>query len=299
MKRRLLSILVVLGLMAPLMIVNAAPAAAQGMTVAQMQQHLKDHKCKPGPVDGIWGPQTELAMKRYQFANYEKIFGYQGGDPVDGIASPGGQTQALMLGQNGSDRRCRAWDAGSGNVNGVPGVSDNEYKIVLDQSKNWMWIILGTGGGNYDKLVGWGVVGNWKNSGNPNGIIPVGDYRMCGPGDSGSPIPPTGSQGPSDDADGGRGTAWHSVTFNGVWHLRDFRNWCNSSGGNVIDDGHTNIGFHQIPDDANTGARMHPQSSLGTSIAGESSGCTRVQESVANMYEEAFRYWGVEIYVRA
>ena len=46
---------------------SAIPAVAQShATVSSMQQALKDKGVDPGPVDGINGPLTKAALKKYQ-----------------------------------------------------------------------------------------------------------------------------------------------------------------------------------------------------------------------------------------
>jgi peptidoglycan hydrolase-like protein with peptidoglycan-binding domain len=48
---------------------RAAGSMQQGMdaqTVREAQQALKDKGHDPGPIDGMWGPQTQAAVKEFQ-----------------------------------------------------------------------------------------------------------------------------------------------------------------------------------------------------------------------------------------
>lgn len=59
----------------------------EGVDVAQLQQRLTDWGCDPGPIDGIFGPLTESAVKAFQTARELA---------VDGIVGP--LTRAALKG---------------------------------------------------------------------------------------------------------------------------------------------------------------------------------------------------------
>lgn len=60
---------------------------ARGDRVRQLQQFLKDQGIDPGPIDGIFGPRTERAVRSFQ---------QQAGVGVDGVVGP--QTRGVMGG---------------------------------------------------------------------------------------------------------------------------------------------------------------------------------------------------------
>jgi hypothetical protein len=65
---------------------NAAPPAAPGLgSVADIQKALHKLGCDPGKVDGLMGPHTQAAIKKFQQAN---------GLAVDGIVGP--KTKAAL-----------------------------------------------------------------------------------------------------------------------------------------------------------------------------------------------------------
>jgi peptidoglycan hydrolase-like protein with peptidoglycan-binding domain len=54
---------------------SAIPAAAQNSNVSAVQNALKDKGFDPGPIDGIMGPRTRAALRRYQTQNHLKVDG--------------------------------------------------------------------------------------------------------------------------------------------------------------------------------------------------------------------------------
>jgi len=82
---------------------SAIPALAQNhATVSSMQQALKDKGVDPGPVDGINGPLTKAALKKYQDQQNLNEDGKLGPKTMDalGIKPAPAKTQLKASGEN-------------------------------------------------------------------------------------------------------------------------------------------------------------------------------------------------------
>jgi peptidoglycan hydrolase-like protein with peptidoglycan-binding domain len=124
----------------------AVPAFAQGSeTVRGVQQALKDKGLDPGPVDGVNGPATRAALKKYQAQQNLTADGRLGPKTLDSLgvkqASPG--TQFAASGENVKHSYTKgAKDIGTGS------------KDMADQMKNGK---VGNGAVDLGKGVGKGV----------------------------------------------------------------------------------------------------------------------------------------------
>ncbi|MBV8867547.1 MAG: peptidoglycan-binding protein [Acidobacteriaceae bacterium] len=81
----------------------AVPALAQdSATVKNVQQALKDKGVDPGPVDGIDGPQTRAALKKYQTQQNLTADGRIGPKTMDslGVKEAAPSTQFKASGEN-------------------------------------------------------------------------------------------------------------------------------------------------------------------------------------------------------
>ena len=124
----------------------AVPAFAQGSdTVRSVQQALKDKGFDPGPVDGVNGPETRAALKKYQSQQNLTADGRLGPKTLDSLgvkqSSPGSQFAAS--GENVKHSYSKgAKDIGTGS------------KDMADQMKNGK---VGNGAVDLGKGVGKGV----------------------------------------------------------------------------------------------------------------------------------------------
>src|SRR5947209_10838353 len=83
--------------------VCATPVMAQGSrTVREAQQALKDKGYDPGPIDGINGPQTEAAVRRYQEKQSINADGRLGPKTLDslGVKQAPAKTEFSEAGEN-------------------------------------------------------------------------------------------------------------------------------------------------------------------------------------------------------
>jgi peptidoglycan hydrolase-like protein with peptidoglycan-binding domain len=81
----------------------AVPAFAQGSdTVRGVQQSLKDKGFDPGPVDGLNGPETRAALKKYQTQQNLGADGRMGPKTLDslGVKEASPKTQFAASGEN-------------------------------------------------------------------------------------------------------------------------------------------------------------------------------------------------------
>jgi peptidoglycan hydrolase-like protein with peptidoglycan-binding domain len=82
---------------------SAIPALAQSSaTIRDAQQALKDKGFDPGPVDGVNGPSTRAAVKKYQAEQNITADGVLGGKTLDalGVKHQESQDQLAASGEN-------------------------------------------------------------------------------------------------------------------------------------------------------------------------------------------------------
>jgi peptidoglycan hydrolase-like protein with peptidoglycan-binding domain len=82
---------------------SAIPALAQGSaTIRDAQQALKDKGFDPGPVDGVDGPATRAAVKKYQAQQNITADGRLGPKTLDGLGvkQAESQTELSASGEN-------------------------------------------------------------------------------------------------------------------------------------------------------------------------------------------------------
>jgi peptidoglycan hydrolase-like protein with peptidoglycan-binding domain len=82
---------------------SAVPALAQGRaTIRDAQQALKDKGFDPGPVDGVNGPATRSAVKKFQAQQNIAADGVLGGKTLDalGVKHQESQAQIATSGEN-------------------------------------------------------------------------------------------------------------------------------------------------------------------------------------------------------
>jgi peptidoglycan hydrolase-like protein with peptidoglycan-binding domain len=79
----------------------AVPAVAQNNTVHDAQQSLKDKGLYDGPVDGINGPKTRAAVRKYQKQQNIKADGRLGPRTLDtmGVKNSGAKTEFKTSGE--------------------------------------------------------------------------------------------------------------------------------------------------------------------------------------------------------
>jgi peptidoglycan hydrolase-like protein with peptidoglycan-binding domain len=124
----------------------AIPALAQSPdTVKGVQQALKDKGFDPGPIDGVNGPATHSALKKYQSRQNLTADGRIGPKTLDslGVKEAGPKTQFSASGENVKHSYSKgAKDVGTGS------------KDMADQMKQGH---VGNGAVDFGKGVGKGV----------------------------------------------------------------------------------------------------------------------------------------------
>lgn len=63
----------------------ALQQGSSGSSVRNLQQALNEAGFDPGPIDGIFGPRTEAAVREYQAAQGYEVTGIAGGDTLAGL----------------------------------------------------------------------------------------------------------------------------------------------------------------------------------------------------------------------
>ena len=115
---------------------------------AHLQQQLVDRGYDPGPVDGIFGPRTDAAVRQYQYDN---------GLQADGVVGP--RTWASLNGEtaDGGDGGSGAGDTGEdGSVSAmrascqITRFDDFGIELTVTNEGEWVW---GAGDVAYDLTV--------------------------------------------------------------------------------------------------------------------------------------------------
>ena len=202
---------------------------ARGSKVSQLQQQLRRQGFNPGPVDGIFGPRTQAAVKALQRAR---------GIGVDGIVGP--QPRGALTGADAAPRV------------GARGFDVRELQSLLHK--------LGFNPGQVDGIFGPQTTGALRDFQRSRGITPTGNAggrtwgALDNAGGGGRPAPvadvqvPPGARGSADmmvkralDQQGDRYIFGAEVKLNdqnpGVFDCSELVQWAVHQAGGSIPDG--------------------------------------------------------------
>ncbi len=151
----------------------AVPAFAQGSdTVRSVQQALKDKGFDPGAVDGVNGPATRAALKKYQAQQNLTADGRLGPKTLDslGVKESSPKTQFAASGENVKHSYTKgAKDIGSGTKGMADQVKDGKVgNGAVDLGK-------GVGKGVAKMAVGTGHAAKNVGKGVANAVVPDKD----------------------------------------------------------------------------------------------------------------------------
>jgi peptidoglycan hydrolase-like protein with peptidoglycan-binding domain len=135
-------------------LVGSSSVFAQGSgTVRAAQQALKDKGIDPGPIDGVEGPQTHAAVRRYQEENHILANGRLGGETYDSLGvkrdAPGehmdsaGEHLKSGYGKGGKDLAQGGKDLGSNLKHGQVADAGKDFGVGVGRGAAKMGV--GTG----------------------------------------------------------------------------------------------------------------------------------------------------------